>query len=160
MAIPRNKWNIGEKNKTLNEANRERAVLIGAILPPNSEEKITEYLDELDFLAQTAGAAVVKRFVQKMQKPDSKTFIGSGKVEEIGKYIESHEIDLAIFDEDLTGKQTNILEEAWKVKIVDRTSLILGHLCRSCTDCTGTHPGGAGSNAIFTSTSSGFVDTP
>jgi GTP-binding protein HflX len=125
MAIPRNKWNVGEKKKTLNEANRERAVLIGAILPPNTEEKITEYLDELDFLAQTAGAVVVRRFVQKMQKPDSKTFIGSGKVEEIGKYIESHDIDLAIFDDDLTGKQANILEESWKVKIVDRTSLIL-----------------------------------
>jgi GTPase len=125
MAIPKNKWNIGEKNKTLNEAQKERAVLIGVIQPPNSEEKIIEYLDELEFLAQTAGADTVKRFMQKMQKPDSKTFIGSGKVEEIKQYIESHNIDLAIFDDDLTGKQTNILEEEWKVKIVDRTSLIL-----------------------------------
>jgi len=125
MAIPKNKWNIGEKNKTLNEAQKERAVLIGVVQPPNSEEKIVEYLDELEFLAQTAGADTVKRFMQKMQKPDSKTFIGSGKVEEIGQYIESHDIDLAIFDDDLTGKQTNILEEEWKVKIVDRTSLIL-----------------------------------
>ncbi|HUR30367.1 MAG TPA: GTPase HflX [Saprospiraceae bacterium] len=125
MAIPKNKWNIGEKNKTINEAHKERAVLIGVIQPPNSEEKIIEYLDELEFLAQTAGADTVKRFTQKMQKPDSKTFIGSGKVEEIGQYIESHDIDLAIFDDDLTGKQTNILEEEWKVKIVDRTSLIL-----------------------------------
>lgn len=125
MAIPRNKWNIGERQKTLNEARKERAVLIGAVLPPNTEEKITEYLDELEFLAQTAGADTVKRFLQKMPKPDSKTFIGSGKVEEIKKYIETHDIDLAIFDDDLTGKQTNILEEEWKVKIVDRTSLIL-----------------------------------
>ena len=125
MAIPKNKWNIGEKNKTLNEVQKERAVLIGVVQPPNTEEKITEYLDELEFLAQTAGAETVKRFVQKMQKPDSKTFIGSGKMEEIGAYIESHDIDLAIFDDDLTGKQTNILEEEWKVKIIDRTSLIL-----------------------------------
>lgn len=125
MAIPKNKWNIGEKNKTLNEAHKERAVLIGVVQPPNSEEKIIEYLDELEFLAQTAGAETVKRFMQKMQKPDSKTFIGSGKVEEIKQYIESHDIELAIFDDDLTGKQTNILEEEWKVKIVDRTSLIL-----------------------------------
>lgn len=125
MAIPKNKWNIGEKNKTLNEVQKERAVLIGVVQPPNTEEKITEYLDELEFLAQTAGAETAKRFVQKMQKPDSKTFIGSGKMEEIGAYIESHDIDLAIFDDDLTGKQTNILEEEWKVKIIDRTSLIL-----------------------------------
>lgn len=125
MAIPKNKWNIGEKKKTLNETHKERAVLIGVVQPPNSEEKIIEYLDELEFLAQTAGADTVKRFIQKMQKPDSKTFIGSGKVEEIKQYIESHDIDLAIFDDDLTGKQTNILEEEWKVKIVDRTSLIL-----------------------------------
>ena len=125
MAIPKNNWNIGEKSKTINEANKERAVLIGVIQPPNTEEKIVEYLDELEFLAQTAGADTVKRFMQKMQKPDSKTFIGSGKVEEIKQYIETHDINLAIFDDDLTGKQTNILEEEWKVKIVDRTSLIL-----------------------------------
>jgi GTPase len=125
MAIPKNKWNIGEKAKTLQGPHKERAVLIGAIIPPHTEEKINEYLDELDFLAQTAGAETVKRFVQKLAHPDSKTFIGSGKVQEIGKYIEDHDIDLAIFDDDLTGKQTNILEEEWKVKIVDRTSLIL-----------------------------------
>jgi GTP-binding protein HflX len=125
MAIPKNKWNIGEKAKTLQGPHKERAVLIGAIIPPNTEEKINEYLDELDFLAQTAGAEIVKRYVQKLAHPDSKTFIGSGKVQEIGKYIEEHDIDLAIFDDDLTGKQTNILEEEWKVKIIDRTSLIL-----------------------------------
>ena len=125
MAIQKNNWNLGEKQKNIGGQQTERAVLIGAILPPNNEEKINEYLDELDFLAQTAGAEIVKRFTQKLSHPDSKTFIGSGKVEEIGKYIESHDIELAIFDDDLTGKQTNILEEAWKVKIVDRTSLIL-----------------------------------
>ena len=124
MAIARNKWNLGEKKKDLGPR-KERAVLIGVVLPPQTEEKVIEYLDELEFLAQTAGADTVKRFIQKMPKPDSKTFIGSGKVQEIGKYIEEHEIDLAIFDDDLTGKQTNILEEEWKVKIVDRTSLIL-----------------------------------
>jgi GTPase len=124
MAIARNKWNLGEKKKDQGPQ-KERAVLIGVVQPPQTEEKVIEYLDELEFLAQTAGADTVKRFIQKMAKPDSKTFIGSGKVQEIGKYIEEHEIDLAIFDDDLTGKQTNILEEEWKVKIVDRTSLIL-----------------------------------
>ncbi len=125
MAIARNKWNLGEKKKTPDGPHQERAVLIGVIQPPQTEEKVNEYLDELDFLAQTAGAETVKRFTQKMAHPDSKTFIGSGKVQEIGKYIADHNIDLAIFDDDLTGKQTNILEEEWKIKIVDRTSLIL-----------------------------------
>ena len=125
MAIPKNNWNIGEKNKSIGGPQRERAVLIGVIQPPNTEEKITEYMDELEFLAQTAGAETIKRFTQKMQHLDSKTLIGSGKVKEIGEYIESHDIDLAIFDDDLSGKQTNILEEEWKVKIIDRTSLIL-----------------------------------
>ena len=125
MAIARNKWNLGEKKKATQGPYKERAVLIGVVIPPQTEEKVVEYMDELEFLAQTAGADTVKRFIQKLPKPDSKTFIGSGKVEEIGKYIESHDIDLAIFDDDLTGKQTSILEEEWKVKIVDRTSLIL-----------------------------------
>ncbi len=125
MAIPKNKWNLGENGKSVGAPGIERAVLIGLIQPPQTEEKITEYLDELEFLAQTAGAMTAKRFIQKLAHPDSKTFIGSGKVKEIGEYIESHNINLAIFDDDLTGKQTNILEEEWKVKIVDRTSLIL-----------------------------------
>jgi len=125
MALAKNKWNLGEKKKLQEGPHNERAVLIGVVQPPHTEEKVTEYLDELEFLAQTAGADTAKRFIQKMAKPDSKTYIGSGKVQEIGKYIEEHEIDLAIFDDDLTGKQTNILEEEWKVKIVDRTSLIL-----------------------------------
>ena len=125
MAVGKNKWDLGENKKSIGAPGIERAVLIGAVIPPLSEEKITEYMDELEFLAQTAGAETIKRFVQKLQHPDSKTFIGSGKVQEIGQYIESHDIDLAIFDDDLTGKQTNILEEEWKIKIVDRTSLIL-----------------------------------
>lgn len=124
MAIQHNDWNIGEK-KRQPKAEKERAVLIGVIVPPQTEEKVKEYLDELEFLAQTAGAETVRQFVQRLQKPDPKTFIGSGKVEEIGKYIEEHDIHLAIFDDDLTGKQTNILEKEWKVKIVDRTTLIL-----------------------------------
>lgn len=125
MATARNDWNIGEKKRLPTGPQKERAVLIGAVVPPLAEEKVVEYLDELEFLAQTAGAETVKRFMQKLAKPDPKTFIGSGKVEEIRQYIETHNIDLAIFDDDLTGKQTNILEKEWKIKIVDRTSLIL-----------------------------------
>ena len=124
MPIQKNDWNLGEKTKRP-AGYKERAVLVGAIVPPETEEKINEYMDELAFLGETAGAECIKRFVQKMAKPDPKTFIGSGKVIEIGKYIEDHEIDLVLFDDDLTGKQTNILEKEWKVKIIDRTSLIL-----------------------------------
>ncbi len=125
MALAKNNWNLGESKKNVGTPGIERAVLIALIQPPMTEEKSTEYLDELEFLAETAGAETVKRFVQKLAHRDSRTFIGSGKVKEIGDYIESHNIDLAIFDDDLTGKQTNILEEEWKIKIVDRTSLIL-----------------------------------
>lgn len=119
------KWNIGEKQKKGIRKDVERAVLIGLVTKDQTEQQVEEYLDELEFLAETAGAQTIKRFVQKLQTPDSRTFIGKGKVEEISEYIDSHDIDLAIFDDDLTGKQTNILEETFKVKIVDRSTLIL-----------------------------------
>ncbi|MEO0777252.1 MAG: GTPase HflX, partial [Bacteroidota bacterium] len=104
----------------------ERAILIGLVYQLQTQEQVEEYLDELEFLAMTAGAVTLKKFVQKLPHPDRRTFVGSGKVEEIRQYIESHpEITLVIFDDDLTGKQTSILEETLKVKIVDRSSLIL-----------------------------------
>lgn len=84
-----------------------------------------EYLDELEFLAHTAGATTLRRFTQKLAQPDSRTFIGKGKLEEIAAYVELKEIDLVIFDDDLSGKQVNLLETALKVKIVDRSTLIL-----------------------------------
>jgi GTP-binding protein HflX len=118
-------WKVGrEKAKGLKKET-ERAVLVGVILPQHTEEQITEYLDEMEFLAQTAGAITEKRFVQRLGRPNPRTFVGSGKLEEIAQYVESNEIDLVIFDDDLTGKQTSILEEALLVKIVDRSSLIL-----------------------------------
>src|SRR5688500_15184803 len=98
MATAKNKWNLGEERRSIGNGRQERAVLIGVVQAPYTEEKIVEYMDELEFLAQTAGAETVKRFIQKMSKPDSKTFIGSGKVEEIKNYIETHDIELAIFD--------------------------------------------------------------
>ena len=76
MALAKNKWNLGEKKKLQEGPHKERAVLIGVVQPPHTEEKVLEYLDELEFLAQTAGADTAKRFIQKMAKPDSKTFIG------------------------------------------------------------------------------------
>lgn len=118
-------WNLGDKQKKGIKREPERAVLIGLVTKEQTEQEVQEYLDELEFLAETAGALTVNRFVQKLQTPDSRTFIGKGKMEEICEYIEKKDIELAIFDDDLTGKQTNILEEAFKVKIVDRSTLIL-----------------------------------
>jgi len=121
-----NNWNLGEKEKKGLQKKVEQAILIGLIQQDQTEELVTEYLDELEFLALTAGAKTVKRFVQKMKNPDPRTFIGSGKLQEVKDYIDNHEdITLVIFDDDLSGKQVNIIEEKLTVKIVDRSSLIL-----------------------------------
>lgn len=103
----------------------EKAVLVGLITKDQDEEKLTEYLDELEFLAFTAGASVSKRFTQKLAKPDSKTFVGSGKAEEIKEYIKEHEIGTVIFDDELSPSQLKNLERELEVKILDRTNLIL-----------------------------------
>jgi GTPase len=104
----------------------EKAVLVSVHLPIQNEEQVTEYLDELEFLALTAGAETKRRFVQRLPHVDSRHFIGKGKMEEIQKYIEAHEeITIAIFDDDLSPKQQGILEENLKVKVLDRSSLIL-----------------------------------
>ncbi|MBK7465502.1 MAG: GTPase HflX [Saprospiraceae bacterium] len=100
-------------------------MLVGVILPNQTERLVREHLDELEFLALTAGAQAIKRFTQKVNGLDSRTVIGKGKVEEIQAYMEHFPADLIIFDDDLTGKQQNTLEEILKVKIVDRSSLIL-----------------------------------
>jgi GTP-binding protein HflX len=118
-------WNIGKEKKSGLKQETEYAVLVGVIKSDQSEEQVMEYLDELEFLANTAGAETLKVFTQKLNRPDSKTFIGKGKLQEIKEYIEDKDVSLVIFDDDLTGKQTNILEEELKVKIVDRSSLIL-----------------------------------
>ena len=119
-------WNIGEKQKLGIRKSTEYAVLVGMIHASQSESQVQEYLDELEFLALTAGAESVKRFIQRLPHPDSRTFIGKGKLEEIAEYVEKDErINMVIFDDDLTGKQLSNLEEALKVKIIDRSSLIL-----------------------------------
>jgi GTPase len=118
-------WKIGKVKKSGIAVDKEYCVLIGLVKQDQTEAQVKEYLDELEFLALTAGAENKKTFIQK-QNPDSKTFIGKGKAEEIAKYIEERpEITLAIFDDDLSGKQIGILEEMFKVKIVDRSTLIL-----------------------------------
>ncbi|MEP7128665.1 MAG: GTPase HflX [Chitinophagales bacterium] len=107
------------------EHQQEKAVLIGLIFQGQKEEQLTEYLDELAFLAETAGAITLKRFTQRLQSPHPRTFIGEGKLEEIRKYVEEKEVDLAIFDDDLTGKQIFNIEKELKIKILDRSNLIL-----------------------------------
>lgn len=118
-------WQIGKQKKSGLVKKVERAVIIGLIQKNQTEEIAKEYLDELEFLAVTAGAKTIKRFTQKLQHPDRRTFVGKGKLEEIAEYVEENDIDLVIFDDDLTGKQTNILEEELKRKIIDRSTLIL-----------------------------------
>ncbi len=119
-------WNIGDKGKKGLVKKIEKAVTVGVVLPEQTEMQVNEHLAELEFLANTAGAKTIKRFVQKLRHPDRRTFVGKGKIEEILEYIETHEeISLVIFDDDLTGKQVGILEEMLKVKILDRSSLIL-----------------------------------
>ena len=119
-------WKIGKEEKKGIRVDQEYCVLIGLVTRNQSEQQINEYLDELEFLAKTAGATTMKRYIQKLPSPDSRTFIGKGKLEEISRFIEENEnISLAIFDDDLSGKQTNILESILKVKIVDRSTLIL-----------------------------------
>ena len=104
---------------------QEKAVLVGLITPSQNEEQVTEYLDELAFLAMTAGAVTIKRFTQRVKSPDSHTFVGTGKLQEIKEYVEAKEIDLIIFDDDLTGSQINTIEKELKIKVVDRSNLIL-----------------------------------
>lgn len=111
--------------KTITEDIGERAVLVGLITPTQNEAKANEYLAELAFLAETAGAKSEKRFLQRVDNPNPRTFVGKGKLEEIRQYIEDNAIDLAIFDDDLTSKQVQNIENELKVKILDRTNLIL-----------------------------------
>jgi len=108
----------------------ERVVLVGLILKEQTFEQANEYLDELSFLAETAGATAVKRFTQKLQHPDSKTFVGKGKLEEIKEYITGRDIDMVIFDDELTGSQISNIEKALGVVTIDRSDLILDIFAR------------------------------
>lgn len=113
-----------EDNIITKESN-ERTVLVGLITASQNEQKTREYLDELSFLAETAGAVPVKTFLQKVDYPNPRTYVGKGKLEEIKAYVEEHEIGLVIFDDDLSTKQATNIEKELQVKVLDRTSLIL-----------------------------------
>lgn len=104
---------------------RERAVLIGIVKHGQEESEVDEFLEELSFLTETAGAEPVKRFTQKVDTPNPRTFIGSGKIVELAQFISENKIDLAIFDDELTPSQFRNIEEALGCRILDRTNLIL-----------------------------------
>ena len=113
-----------EKKKAI--GNEENAILVGLIQKDQTEQQVNEYLDELSFLAETAGAQTVKRFTQKMSHPDSKTFLGKGKLEEIKQYILlKGNISIVIFDDELSGAQIINIEKALGMKTIDRSDLIL-----------------------------------
>ncbi|MDX5586437.1 MAG: GTPase HflX [Aureibaculum sp.] len=103
----------------------EKAVLIGVIHREQNEEKSKEYLDELEFLTFTAGGEVIKRFTQKIDMPNPKTFIGTGKMKEVEEYVENNDVSVVIFDDELSPGQLRNIERLLKCKILDRTSLIL-----------------------------------
>lgn len=118
------------KEFILSKTKTETAVLVGLITPQQSETKTQEYLDELEFLADTAGAVTVKRFTQRVNGPSQTTYVGKGKLEEIRNYIKNEEdadreVGMVIFDDELSAKQIRNIEAALKVKILDRTNLIL-----------------------------------
>lgn len=118
------------KEFIISETKTETAVLVGLITPQQSESKTREYLDELEFLADTAGAVTVKRFTQRVNGPSQTTYVGKGKLEEIRNYIvqeedADREVGMVIFDDELSAKQIRNIESVLKVKILDRTSLIL-----------------------------------
>ena len=104
----------------------QQTVLVGLITPQQTEQQLNEYLDELAFLAETAGVKSVKRYMQKLAHPDSKTFVGKGKLEEIQRFLQNHrDIDLVVFDDELTGSQIQNIEKVLGVKTIDRSDLIL-----------------------------------
>ncbi|NCI48274.1 GTPase HflX [Sediminibacterium soli] len=112
-----------EKKQSL--GGEEKTVLVGLVQQEQTSEQVSEYLDELAFLAETAGARAVKRFTQKLPHPDSRTFVGKGKLEEIKQYVSGKDIGLVIFDDELTGSQITNIEKELGVKTIDRSDLIL-----------------------------------
>jgi len=108
----------------------ERAVLVGVVHKDQREQEVMEYLDELAFLAETAGAVAVKKFIQKLPHPDSRTYVGKGKLEEIKNYLQSRDINLLIFDDELNGSQITNIEKETDVKTIDRSDLILDIFAR------------------------------
>lgn len=108
----------------------EKAILVGLVHQYQTEEEVNEYLDELSFLAETAGATAIKRFTQKRNNPDVATFLGKGKLEEIKYFIERNEVDILIFDDELSGSQIQNIEKILGKHVLDRSDLILDIFAR------------------------------
>lgn len=113
------------KDLIIDKESTERAVLVGLVTKEQGEAKAMEYLAELAFLADTAGAETVRMFVQRLDYPNPRTFVGKGKLDEIKRFVEENDIGMAIFDDDLTSKQVSNIERELQIKILDRTTLIL-----------------------------------
>ncbi|MGP1558107.1 GTPase HflX [Porphyromonas gingivalis] len=118
------------KEFIISEARSEPTVLVGLITPQQSETQVREYLDELAFLCETAGAQPIARFTQKLDQPNSVTFVGKGKLDEIRAYVQENEIGMVVFDDELSPKQLRNIEKELQTKILDRTGLILDIFAR------------------------------
>ncbi len=112
-----------EKKNTIQQ--EEKAVIVGVVHKDQKDEQVKEYLDELSFLAETAGAHTVKRFMQKLGHPDSRTYVGKGKLQEIAEYAKRKDVDVIIFDDELSGAQISNIEKETGIKTIDRSDLIL-----------------------------------
>lgn len=119
-----------KKFQYVNKKKQELTVLVGIATKQQPEEKLTEYLDELAFLAETAGAKTVKRFTQKLESPNPKTFVGKGKMDEIECFVKENNIDMVVFDDELSPSQLRNIERILKCKILDRSNLILDIFAR------------------------------
>jgi GTP-binding protein HflX len=129
ILLPLQKYqHLIDKKQLLNH--EEKAVLVGVIGKDQTDMQVSEYLDELAFLAETAGAITVKKFTQKLAHPDSKTYIGKGKLEEIKHYVEGKDIKVVIFDDELSGAQLSNIEKVVGIKTIDRSDLILDIFAR------------------------------
>jgi GTP-binding protein HflX len=117
------------QNTEIND-NTEKVVLVGIITGKESESRINEYLDELEFLVETAGGQTIARFTQKLEKPEPSTFIGSGKLQEVAEFVKAAKIDIVIFDDELNASQIRNIERGLDCRILDRTNLILDIFAR------------------------------
>ena len=136
----------------------EKAVLVAVMQQDQTEQQVNEYLDELAFLAETAGAITQRKFVQKLAHPDSKTFIGKGKLEEIKAYIQGKGIRVVIFDDELSGSQITNIEKVLDCKTIDRVRPDPGHFCPAGQDSPGPAPGGTGAISIYITPASRDVE--
>ena len=153
------------KEFVISEAKVETAVLVGLITQTQDERKTNEYLDELAFLAETAGAEVVKRFTQKLPTANSVTYVGKGKLEEIRQYIrteeeEEREVGMVIFDDELSAKQIRNIEAELKVKDTRPYFTDPRYICDACTDCQCENAGRTGSVQIHVTTFATTLDSP